>query len=118
MKKEKKEKMCNSSPTHTNSPKKPYYSSDEQNSSERTIACISTPLGTGAISIIRISGPRCLDIAKKVFFCKNKNDITPRFLYLGDFIYKDIKDKCLMVFFKAPLSYTGEDMVEFQCHGG
>lgn len=118
LKKEKQEKMCNSSPTHTNSPKKPHYSSDEQNSSERTIACISTPLGTGAISIIRISGPRCLDIAKKVFFCKNKNDIIPRFLYLGDFIYKDIKDKCLMVFFKAPLSYTGEDMVEFQCHGG
>lgn len=84
---------------------------------ENTIACISTPLGTGAISIIRISGPQCLNIAKKVFVCKHK-EILPRFLYLGDFIYKNINDKCLMVFFKAPLSYTGEDMVEFQCHGG
>jgi len=85
---------------------------------EKTIACISTPLGTGAISIIRVSGPQCLEIAKKVFFCKDKDSIVPRHMYLGDFIYKDIKDKCLMVYFKMPLSYTGEDMVEFQCHGG
>lgn len=84
---------------------------------EKTIACISTPLGTGAISIIRISGPECLNIAKKVFLCKHK-EIMPRYLYLGDFVYKNINDKCLMVHFKAPLSYTGEDMVEFQCHGG
>lgn len=84
----------------------------------KTIACISTPLGTGAISIIRVSGEKCLEIANKVFFCKNKQNIQPRILNLGDFIYKDTKDKCLMVFFKAPLSYTGEDMVEFQCHGG
>lgn len=83
----------------------------------KTIACISTPLGTGAICIIRISGSKCLEIAKKVFFCKTQ-DLQPRYLYLGDFIYKDVKDKCLMAHFKAPLSYTGEDMVEFQCHGG
>ncbi|MDD2445937.1 MAG: tRNA uridine-5-carboxymethylaminomethyl(34) synthesis GTPase MnmE [Clostridia bacterium] len=85
---------------------------------EKTIACISTPLGTGAISIIRVSGPQCLEIAKKVFFCKDKDNIVSRHMYLGDFIYKGIKDKCLMVYFKMPLSYTGEDMVEFQCHGG
>jgi len=122
LKKEKQEKAYGSNSTHIPPSKKTYsrenLSDETQNSTERTIACISTPLGTGAISIIRISGPRCLDIAKKVFFCKNKNNITPRFLYLGDFIYKEIKDKCLMAFFKAPLSYTGEDMVEFQCHGG
>ena len=84
----------------------------------KTIACISTPLGTGAISIIRVSGKHCLDIASRVFFCKNKENIQPRVLNLGDFVYGDIKDKCLMAYFKAPLSYTGEDMVEFQCHGG
>ena len=84
----------------------------------KTIACISTPLGTGAISIIRVSGEKCLEIAKKVFFCKDKENIQPRVLNLGDFVYGNIKDKCLMAFFKAPLSYTGEDMVEFQCHGG
>lgn len=84
----------------------------------KTIACISTPLGTGAISIIRISGENCLKIAKQVFFCKDKENIEVRKLYLGDFVHKDIKDKCLMAFFKSPLSYTGEDMVEFQCHGG
>lgn len=84
----------------------------------RTIACISTPLGTGAISIIRVSGEKCLEIAKKVFFCKDKENIQPRVLNLGDFVFGDIRDKCLMAYFKAPLSYTGEDMVEFQCHGG
>jgi len=84
----------------------------------RTIACISTPLGTGAISIIRVSGEKCLEIAKKVFFCKNKDNIQPRVLNLGDFVYNGITDKCLMAYFKSPLSYTGEDMVEFQCHGG
>ena len=71
----------------------------------KTIACISTPLGTGAISIIRVSGEKCLEIAKKVFFCKNKENLEPRFLYLGDFIYGNVKDKCLMAHFKAPLSY-------------
>ena len=84
----------------------------------KTIACISTPLGTGAISIIRVSGPKCLEIAKKVFFCKDKENIQPRVLNLGDFVYNEVVDKCLMAYFKSPLSYTGEDMVEFQCHGG
>ena len=59
---------------------------------KETIACISTPLGTGAISIIRVSGEKCLDIAKKVFVCKQK-DLEPRFLYLGDFVYNNIKKK-------------------------
>lgn len=84
----------------------------------RTIACISTPLGTGAISIIRVSGDKCLEIAKKVFFCKDKDNIQPRVLNLGDFVWGETTDKCLMAYFKSPLSYTGEDMVEFQCHGG
>ena len=84
------------------------------------IASISTPLGTGAISIVRMSGENCLDVALKLFFAKNLNNknIEPRKLYLGDFVTKNLKEKCMMVYFKAPNSYTGEDIVEFQIHGG
>lgn len=84
------------------------------------IASISTPLGTGAIGIIRISGENCLNVALGVFHGKNltQKNIEPRKLYLGDFISGGIKEKCLMVFFSSPNSYTGEDMIEFQVHGG
>lgn len=84
------------------------------------IASISTPLGTGAISIVRMSGEKCLDIALELFFAKNLDNktIEPRKLYLGDFVSKNIKEKCMMVYFKSPNSYTGEDIVEFQIHGG
>lgn len=88
---------------------------------EKTIACISTPLGRGAISIIRMSGPESLEIAEKLFYSSRLQykNIISRFMYLGDFyIDENIKEKCLMVYFKNPSSYTGEDMVEFQVHGG
>lgn len=86
---------------------------------EKTIAAISTPQGVGGIAIVRMSGPKALDIAYEVFSCRaTKENITPRMLYLGEFTASEIKEKCLMVYFKAPYSYTGEDIVEFQCHGG
>ena len=85
-----------------------------------TIACISTPLGKGAISIIRMSGKDSLAIAEKVFSSPNFNfkSPTPRLLTLGEFKLDEIKEKCMMVYFKSPFSYTGEDIVEFQVHGG
>lgn len=82
----------------------------------KTIVAVSTPIGAGAISIVRMSGEDCLKIAGKVFFCKEK--IEPRKMILGNFRYKELSERCLMVYFKAPHSYTGEDIVEFQCHGG
>ena len=88
---------------------------------EDTIVSISTPLGKGAISIVRMSGEGCLKIASQVFSSKTLNyeKIEPRKMYLGTFeIEKDVYEKCLMVYFKAPYSYTGEDLVEFQIHGG
>ena len=86
---------------------------------EKTIAAISTPNGVGGIAIVRMSGPKALDIAYEVFSCSRPKDkVIPRTLYLGEFTASDIKEKCLMVYFKAPYSYTGEDIVEFQCHGG
>ena len=85
------------------------------------ICAISTPLGKGAISIVRMSGQGCLSIAEKVFTAKSLsyNKIVPRMLYLGYFDLQDgTKEHCLMVYFKAPKTYTGEDIVEFQVHGG
>ena len=87
----------------------------------KTIASISTPLGKGAISIVRISGSESLKIAQKLFKSKslNFNNIIPRMLYYGKFkIDEGTFETCLMVYFKAPFSYTGEDVVEFQVHGG
>lgn len=82
------------------------------------ISAISTPLGRGAISIVRMSGNGCKEVAFKVFSCK-AGEITPRRMYLGDFKLEDgINEKCLMVYFEHPYSYTGEDMIEFQIHGG
>lgn len=84
------------------------------------IVAISTPMGRGAISIVRMSGQNCLNIAK-LFFSSTKLDykkITPNMLYLGNFKIADSCEKCFMVYFKAPNSYTGEDIVEFQIHGG
>jgi len=89
-----------------------------------TIAAVSTPSGRGAISIVRMCGERALDYALCFFNCKKlpitdiRNNITPNLLYLGNFCYGEIKEKCFFVFFRAPYSYTGEDMVEFQIHGG
>lgn len=82
----------------------------------KPIVAVSTPMGAGAISIVRLSGDGVLDIARKVFSCKQK--IQPRLVALGTFSYNGIKERCLLVYFKAPHSYTGEDIVEFQCHGG
>lgn len=86
----------------------------------RNIVAISTAMGNAGISIVRISGKDSLNIASKVFFVKNLSvqNFEPRHMYLGSFCYKEIHDTCMCVYFKAPHSYTGEDLVEFHCHGG
>lgn len=88
----------------------------------RTIATVSTPVGSGAIGIIRMSGDDCLQIASKLFQPLQKglnfNDAVPNTMYLGVFSHNNFSDKIMAVYFKAPRSYTGEDLVEFQCHGG
>lgn len=87
---------------------------------DKTICALATPIGTGGISIIRISGNDSLNIAKNFFVSKyiDFENIKPRYLYLGNFISDEVKDQVLMVYFKAPFSFTGEDVVEFQFHGG
>ena len=81
-----------------------------------TIAAIATPKGVGAISIVRVSGDRALEVAKKI----TKKDLTPRYATLSK-LYdynNELIDIGLVIYFKAPFSFTGEDVVEFQCHGG
>lgn len=87
---------------------------------EKTICALATPIGTGGISIIRISGNESLNIAKNFFVSKqiDFDNVKPRYLYLGNFVSEEVKDQVLMVYFKAPYSFTGEDVVEFQFHGG
>jgi len=86
-----------------------------------TIAAISTPIGAGAIGIVRLSGEQSLSIALRFFHCSGVDeprDVTPNVLRLGTFVGGSICEKCMMVYFQAPKSYTGEDVVEFQLHGG
>ncbi len=84
-----------------------------------TIAAISTPLGVGGISVIRLSGKDAVKIASSVFSVfGTEKKYEPRKMYLGNFKAENFNEKCMMVWFKAPHSYTGEDVVEFQCHGG
>lgn len=88
---------------------------------EDVIVSISTPLGKGAVAIVRMSGKGCLEVALKLFHSQSfvDHEIIPRYMYFGEFdLGKNLKEECLMVYFKAPFSYTGEDIIEFQVHGG
>ena len=79
-----------------------------------TICAISTPIGKGGISVVRMSGDEVLNIALSFFACKHRREIEPRHMYLGNFKLGDCEEKCMMVYFKAPYSFTGEDIVEIQ----
>ena len=87
-----------------------------------TIAAISTAYGESGIGIVRMSGPEAFDILKKVFFskCGDKIEFKARYMHYGVVMDEkgNIIDEALAVFMKAPLTYTGEDVAEIQCHGG
>ena len=85
---------------------------------EKTIVAISTPLGKGAISIVRMSGENAFEIADKVFTPFSHEKIEDRKMVLGRISLDGGNEKCLMVKFFAPKTYTGENLVEFQLHGG
>ncbi len=83
-----------------------------------TIAAISTPLQEGAISIVRMSGEDALEIANKVFskdLAKQKSH-TISYVYIQE--NGQILDEVLVSVFRAPKTYTREDVVEINCHGG
>jgi len=82
-----------------------------------TIVAIATASGVGAISIVRLSGNNALNIAYKI---SHKTTLSPRLATLSK-VYDskdELIDESLLIYFKNPQSFTGEDIVEFQCHGG
>ena len=86
-------------------------------STNSTIAAISTGLTNSGISIIRISGSDSLNIINKIF--KTSNEIAPNKIVFGKIIKNgEVMDNVLVSYFKAPRSYTGEDICEINCHGG
>ena len=81
-----------------------------------TIAAISTPLGTGGVGVIRISGDKSFEIASKI---STKKEFKPNYITHCWILDGDKKvDEVIILPFKNPNSYTGEDVIEIQCHGG
>lgn len=84
-----------------------------------TIVAISTALGVGAISIIRLSGKEAISITNKVFKGKNLNEVESHTINYGHIYDKDeLIDEVLVSVMKSPKTYTKEDVVEINCHGG
>lgn len=84
-----------------------------------TIVAISTALGVGAISIVRLSGPSAIDIASKIFEGKNLSEVESHTIHYGHIKYKDeLIDEVLVSVMKSPKTFTTEDIVEINCHGG
>ena len=79
------------------------------------IAALATPFGKGAVCILRMSGQGVFEIAKKMF---TPFPTQPEKLTLGKLKTQYFTDRAMCVYFSSPHSYTGEDIVEFQCHGG
>lgn len=86
---------------------------------ENTIAAISTSLQDGAISIIRLSGDQAIEITQKLFD-RNITDAKSHTIHYGFIIDQDKNpvDEVLISIFRAPKTYTREDIVEINCHGG
>ena len=85
---------------------------------EDTIAAISTAMGEGGIGIIRISGNRALDILIEIFDGAKNKKIKNRYFNYGKIVKgKETIDEVLIVYMKAPNTYTCEDVVEINCHG-
>lgn len=85
------------------------------------IAAISTPAGRGGVAVIRLSGDSPLAVAEQMFLPRGNTqvkDFQPYRMYPGEIVAEHFKDFGLCVYFKAPHSFTGEDVVEFHCHGG
>ena len=85
-----------------------------------TIAAISTPRGEGGIGIIRISGEKSFEILNKIFKTKNPNKDLGFYKFNYGFIHdnKKVIDETMVVRMKSPKTYTCEDVVEINCHGG
>ncbi len=87
--------------------------------SDKTIYALSTVFGKSGVAVIRVSGADALNVIKEITKI-NVENIKPRYAYYTPILDKnnrDLLDKALVVYFKAPHSFTGEDVVEINCHG-
>lgn len=89
---------------------------------ETTVAALSTPPGKGGVALIRMSGTRAIAIAEKCFVLRSGkplSELPSRYAAYGDVIFEGAPiDDAIITLFRAPHSYTGEDVVEICCHGG
>ncbi|MFW5871674.1 MAG: tRNA uridine-5-carboxymethylaminomethyl(34) synthesis GTPase MnmE [bacterium] len=86
-----------------------------------TVVALSTPMGTGAISIVRVTGQRAFNVLKEHFvMAKKDTSIEHRKIYYGKWKDSDQTtiDEVQIVYYQAPNSFTGEEMIEVFCHGG
>ena len=96
------------------------YDSQRDKLPEDTIAALATPPGIGAISIIRISGPKSFESTDKIFFGKTKiTEAASHTIHYGKISGDGINfiDDVLVSVYRAPNSYTGEDSIEISTHG-
>ena len=87
-----------------------------------TIAAIATAMSSAGIGIVRISGSEAIEIIQKIFRGKKEKNFAEENTYTIHYGYiadgEEIIDEVLVMLMKAPHSYTGEDTVEIDCHGG
>lgn len=87
-----------------------------------TIAAIATAPGEGGIGIVRISGEKSLEVAQSIFKSKSGKmikDYNTRTLIYGKIVDGEkVIDEVLVAYMKGPNSYTAEDVIEINCHGG
>lgn len=86
-----------------------------------TITAISTPMGEGAIAIVRLSGPEAISITNELFSGKDLHEVASHTINYGKIIdpeTNDIADEVMVSVMRAPKTFTREDIIEINCHGG
>ena len=83
---------------------------------DKTIVALATPAGNSGVAVIRVSGENSKKCLQKLI--REDLDFEPRKMYLKKVYFSGLEDVCLVVFFPSPHSYTGEDVIEVQSHGG
>lgn len=86
-----------------------------------TIAAISTPMGEGAIAIVRLSGEESIPIANQIFRGKTLTEVPSHTIHYGHIIdpkTKNVVEEVMVTVLKGPKTFTREDIVEINCHGG
>lgn len=83
---------------------------------DKTIVALATPAGNSGVAVIRVSGENSKKCLQKLI--REDLDFEPRKMYLKKVYFSGLEDVCLVVFFPSPHSYTGEDVIEIQSHGG